>query len=55
MYTKDSLIEIWKESSRELGSDKLDIYFEDLAEVLNGFDSKPKNDDGDNQDAEGGY
>jgi len=42
MYTKDSLIEIWKESSRELGSDKLDIYFEDLAEVLNGFDSKPK-------------
>ena len=41
-YTKEGLIEIWKESSQKLGSDKLDIYFEDLAEFLNNIDSKPK-------------
>lgn len=41
-YTKDGLIDIWKELSQNMGSDKLDIYFEDLAEILNGFDSKPK-------------
>jgi hypothetical protein len=41
-YTKEGLIEIWKESSRKLGSDKLDIFFEDLAQILNNIDSKPK-------------
>ena len=41
-FTPEELIEQWGAASKKLGSDKLDIYFEDLAEVFNEFDEKPK-------------